>query len=71
MNIYTVRFFGYRFPEYGAEIENRLDKLLYKLITQQEYVNFLIGLGGDFDLLASFAIPCLHKKARCFTQRNL
>ncbi len=56
MNIYTVSFFGHRFVEHGAELENRFDKLLYKLITQQEYVNFLIGRDEDFDLLASSAI---------------
>lgn len=56
MNIYTVSFFGHRYVKYGADIENRLDKLLYNLIAQQEYVDFLIGRDGDFDLLASATI---------------
>ena len=56
MNIYTVCFFGHRYIERGTEIENRLDKLLHDLITQKEYVDFLIGRDGDFDLLASAAI---------------
>ena len=56
MNIYTVSFFGHRNIERGAEIDNRLDKLLHDLITQREYVDFLIGRDGDFDLLASAAI---------------
>lgn len=56
MNIYTVSFFGHRYVEHGSEIENRLDKLLHNLITQREYVDFLIGRDGDFDLLASSAI---------------
>ena len=43
MNIYTVCFFGHRYIERGTEIENRLDKLLHDLITQKEYVDFLIG----------------------------
>ena len=38
------------------KIEHRLDKLLHNLITQKEYVDFLIGRDGDFDLLASAAI---------------
>lgn len=42
--------------EWRTEIENRLDKLLYNLIMQYEYVDFLIGRDGDFDLLASAAI---------------
>ena len=56
MNIYTVSFFGHRHLEYGTEIENRLDMILYDLITQKQYVDFLIGRDGDFDLLVSPAI---------------
>lgn len=56
MNIYTVCFLGHRYIERGTEIENRLDKLLHDLITQKEYVDFLIGRDGDFDLLASTVI---------------
>ena len=56
MNIYTVSFFGHRYIERGTEIEERLDKLLHDLITQKEYVDFLIGWNGNFDLLASDAI---------------
>ncbi len=56
MDIYTVSFFGHRNVEHGTEIENRLDTLLHDLITQREYVDFLIGRDGDFDLLASSAI---------------
>ena len=39
-----------------TEIEKHLDNLLYDLITQKEYVEFLIGRDGEFDLLASSAI---------------
>lgn len=56
MNIYTVSFFGHRYIERGLKIEHRLDKLLHDLITQKEYVDFLIGRDGEFDLLASAAI---------------
>ena len=56
MNIYTVSFFGHRNIECGAEIDDRLDKHLHDLITQREYVDFLIGRDGDFDLLASAAV---------------
>ena len=56
MNIYTVSFFGHRYIERGIEIENRLDKLLHDLIMQKEYIEFLIGREGEFDILASAAI---------------
>ena len=52
LNIFTVSFFGHRSIERVSEIENRLDKLLHDIITQKEYVEFLIGRDGEFDLLA-------------------
>lgn len=56
MNIYTVSFFGHRYVEWGTALENRLDTLLHDLITQREFVDFLIGRDGDFDLLASSVV---------------
>ncbi len=56
LRIYTVSFFGHRYVEQTAEIERRLDTILHDLIKQKEYVEFLIGRDGDFDLLASAAI---------------
>lgn len=62
MNIYTVSFFGHRRVENPSEIENRLDDILYDIITRNEYVEFLIGRNGDFDLLASSVIKrAIHK----------
>lgn len=65
MNIYTVSFFGHRKIERPSEIEERLDKLLYELITQKEYVEFLIGREGDFDLLAASAVKRAAKRYGC------
>ena len=56
MDIYTVSFFGHREVERAAEIESKLDQLLHDLITQKEYVEFLVGRDGEFDLLAASAI---------------
>ena len=56
MEIYTVSFFGHREIEKSWDIETRLDKLLYDIITQKEYVEFLIGRDGEFDLIASSVI---------------
>lgn len=56
MDIYTVSFFGHREVERASEIEGRLDLLLHDLITQKEYVEFLIGRDGEFDLLTASAI---------------
>lgn len=56
MNIYTISFFAHRYVDHRLEIDDRLDKLLHALITQREYIDFLIGRDGEFDLLASSAI---------------
>lgn len=56
MNIFTVSFFGHRYVDWGAETENRLDTLLRDLITQKEYIDFLIGRDGGYDLLVASAI---------------
>ena len=56
MEIYTVSFFGHKEIERPLEIENRLDTILHDIIIHKEYVEFLIGRDGEFDLLASSAI---------------
>ncbi|MBQ6040059.1 MAG: hypothetical protein IJL32_04700 [Oscillospiraceae bacterium] len=56
MDIYTVSFFGHREVERASEIESKLDQLLHDLITQKQYVEFLVGRDGEFDLLAASAI---------------
>lgn len=56
MDIFTVSFFGHRIVEQPAEIEKRLCNLLRDLLREREYVEFLVGREGDFDLLASSCI---------------
>ena len=56
MDIFTVSFFGHRMLENALEVEKHLEVLLRDLITQHEYVEFLIGRDGEFDLLAASAI---------------
>ena len=65
MNIFTVSFFGHRNIELGSEIENRLDSLLHEIITQRDYVEFLIGRDGEFDLLVSSVIKQAVTKYDC------
>ena len=69
MDIYTVSFFGHRYIEQGALIEERLDTLLHDLITQKEYVEFLIGRDGEFDLLAASAVKRAIRKYSCGNAR--
>ena len=56
MTIYTVSFFGHREIERPSEVEKNLENLLHDIIIHKEYVEFLIGRGGEFDLLASSVI---------------
>ncbi|MBD5144790.1 MAG: hypothetical protein HDT21_02560 [Ruminococcus sp.] len=65
MNIYTVSFFGHREIENPLEIEKRLERLLHDIITQKEYVEFLIGREGEFDLLAASVIRRAVKNYGC------
>ena len=65
MEIYTVSFFGHREVEGESDIESRLDWLLHDLITQKQYVEFLIGRDGEFDLLVASAIRRAVKQYGC------
>ena len=65
MDIYTVSFFGHREVERVAVIESKLDQLLHDLITQKQYVEFLVGRDGEFDLLAASAIRRAVKQYGC------
>ena len=65
MEIYTVSFFGHREVEGASNIESRLDWLLHDLITQKQYVEFLIGRDGEFDLLVASAIRRAVKQYGC------
>ena len=65
MEIYTVSFFGHREVEGASDIESKLDWLLHDLITQKQYVEFLIGRDGEFDLLVASAIRRAVKQYGC------
>ena len=56
MNQYTVSFFGHRVIEDPLRIEQRLEKLIRKFLTEKDYVEFLVGRDGEFDQLVSSAI---------------
>ena len=62
MNIYTVSFFGHREIEGISEIETKLENLLHELIVKKEYVEFLIGRDGEFDVLVAASIRRVVRK---------
>lgn len=62
LEVYTVTFFGHREVEHFRETEQTLEKLIYQLITDHEYVDFLIGRNGEFDQLVSSVVHRVRKR---------
>ena len=56
MKVFTVSFFGHRMIDDVLEIENRLEQLIRTLLSEHEYVEFLVGRDGEFDQLVSSVI---------------
>ncbi len=56
MGIYTVSLFGHRQVEDPFAAERRLEKIVCDLLAKKEYVEFLVGRDGEFDLLAASVI---------------
>ncbi len=64
MGIYTVCFFGHRQIENALTVENRLESIIRNLLLEKEYVEFLVGRNGDFDLLAASTVLRLKRAVR-------
>lgn len=56
MDIFTVSFFGHRQISQPFLVEERLEKIVGELIKTKEYVEFLIGRDGEFDIMAASVI---------------
>ncbi len=54
--MFTVSLFGHRRVSNYAEVEQQLRFLIYDLITNHDFVEFLVGRDGDFDQLAASTI---------------
>ena len=64
LNIYTVAFFGHRYIDNPFLIEERMEKQIYKLLAEHEYVDFLVGRNGDFDQYVSSTVLRVRKRYR-------
>lgn len=64
MEIYTVAFFGHRYIDNPFLVDEFLDEYLRKLLSEHEYVDFLVGRNGDFDQLCSSAVLRTKKNYR-------
>ncbi|MBR1532936.1 MAG: hypothetical protein IJ639_01105 [Ruminococcus sp.] len=53
---YTVCLFGHRQIENVIEVETALRAVIEKILAEHEYVEFLVGREGEFDILAASII---------------
>ena len=56
MEIFRASFFGHREIEEHRLIETELIKIVKELVDSKEYVEFRIGINGEFDAIAASAI---------------
>lgn len=56
MNVFTVSFFGHRHIDNAIPVERKLEELVLELLRSKEYVEFLVGRDGEFDLLVASTI---------------
>lgn len=64
LDIFTVAFFGHRYIDDPVRVESLLEEQIRKLITEKEYVDFLVGRNGDFDRCAAAAVVRVRKEYR-------
>jgi len=56
MKIYTVSFFGHRVLNDFFEAEKEVEKIVTDLLLNKDYVEFLVGRNGEFDLMVTSTI---------------
>ncbi len=56
MNVYTVGLFGHRRLDRPCLVEEQLLRILKDLFSKHEFLSFLVGRNGDFDLLAAATV---------------
>jgi len=61
---FTVSLFGHRQLDISRALEDRLEKAIRSLLLEKEYVEFLIGRDGEFDIWAASVIKRLKRTVR-------
>ena len=62
MDFFTVSFFGHRKIINHFEAEKKLTEIIKELLLTREYVEFLVGRDGDFDILAASVVRKVKKE---------
>ncbi len=56
LDIFRVGFIGHREVSDFRYIEDRLDAVIGKLISQKEFVEFYVGRNGEFDIMVASSV---------------
>lgn len=64
LNAYSVAFFGHRHIENVFEVTEKLQRVIRELMSENEYVEFLVGKNGEFDVLSASAVKQTKKEYR-------
>lgn len=64
MDVFTVSFFGHRQLTDALTIEQRLESYIRQLLLEKDYVEFLVGRDGAFDLLVASEIRRCKREVR-------
>ena len=62
MEIFTVSFFGHREIDNAVQVERNLEEKITELIRIKQYVEFLVGREGEFDILAASVVKRVKKR---------
>ena len=53
LNIYRISFFGHRDFYEHKKCEQILENLLIEIVEKNDYIEFLIGRNGEFDIFTA------------------
>ena len=64
LDTYSVAFFGHRYVENTFEVSESLQREIRQLLSEKEYIEFLVGKNGEFDTVAASAVRRAKKEYR-------
>ena len=62
LDVFTVSFFGHRDFSLHNKIEQKLFDIIYQLISEHDYVDFLVGRNGEFDQFVTSTLRLAKQK---------
>ena len=61
MEIYRITFIGHRRICGLSDLEDRIERIVRKMILEKQFVELYVGRNGDFDIFAASAIKRAQK----------